>query len=95
VDNNHKTFHAFIEDYIFKWQPNNVKYGQDWRVDKPITVRLTNGTTAVKKPNTINNHCMNFLKFHLQKVWLMDYPLKIPSNRAKRYITVSQCHQIG
>jgi hypothetical protein len=29
VDNNHKTFHAFIEDYIFKWRLNKVKYGQE------------------------------------------------------------------
>jgi hypothetical protein len=52
VDNNHKTYRDFIEDYIFKWRPNEVKYGQEWRVDKPITVRLADGTTAVKKPNT-------------------------------------------
>jgi hypothetical protein len=52
VGNNHKTFCVFIEDYIFKWQPNEVKYGQDWRVDKPITVCLGDGTSAVKKPNT-------------------------------------------
>jgi hypothetical protein len=49
VDNNHTTFCAFIEDYIFKWRPNKVKYGQEWRVDKPRTVE---GPPAVKKPNT-------------------------------------------
>jgi hypothetical protein len=52
VDNNHKTFRAFIEDYIFKWQLNKVQYGQAWRVDKPITVHLVDGTSAVKKSNT-------------------------------------------
>jgi hypothetical protein len=52
VDNNHKIFHAFIEDYILKWRPNEVKYGQEWRVDKPIIVQLADGTTTVKKPNT-------------------------------------------
>jgi hypothetical protein len=52
VGSNHKTFRAFIEDYIFKWRPNEVKYGQDWRVDKPITLCLGDGTSAVKKPNT-------------------------------------------
>jgi hypothetical protein len=52
VDNNHKTYRSFIEDYIYKWRPNEVNYGQEWRVDKPVTVRLVDGTTAVKKSNT-------------------------------------------
>jgi hypothetical protein len=42
VDNKHKLYCAFIDDYIFKWR----------LYDKPITVRLPDGTTAVKKPNT-------------------------------------------
>jgi hypothetical protein len=52
VDNNHKTCRAFISDYIDKWQPLEILYGNEWRVDKPITVRQPDGTTKLRKQNT-------------------------------------------
>jgi hypothetical protein len=52
VDNNNKTYRAFIVDYVNKWRPYEVKYGPAWRVDRPITGRLPDGTTTKQKQNT-------------------------------------------
>jgi hypothetical protein len=52
VGNNHKTYQAFISDYIDKWQPLEILYGNEWRLDKTITVHQPDGTTKLQKQNT-------------------------------------------
>jgi hypothetical protein len=52
VDNNHKTYRAFICDYIDEWRPLEMLYGNEWQIDKPLIVRQPDGTTKMRKQNT-------------------------------------------
>jgi hypothetical protein len=64
VDNNHKTYGAFIVDYINKWRPFEVKYGQEWQVNKAITICQAHGKPiSAQKPWTLCGYCTKH-RFH-------------------------------
>jgi hypothetical protein len=54
VDNNNKTYRDFIEQYVEKWRPYEVKYGPAWRADIPVKGRLPDMSEKGHSPNARN-----------------------------------------